>query len=100
KQSLRPNQFRRVHIIKLYPNHKALVQLGDEKKIAQLEASLAVGKQYHFQVQENKAIIHLKVLGQPLTDETEIDISNLLKNLGIKVNRNNIKIGRASCRER
>jgi len=90
KQSLRPNQIIRGHIIKLYPNHKALVQLGDEKKIAQLEASLAVGKQYHFQVQENKAIIHLKVLGQPLTDETEIDISNLLKNLGIKVNRNNI----------
>ena len=91
QQTLKPQQIVSGHIIKLYPNNKALIQLGKQKQIAQLEASLAVGERYHFQVQDNRKVVHLKVLGEQLTDKQRSNISHLLKNLGVPESRHTIE---------
>lgn len=90
QQTLKRNQIIRGHIIKLYPDNKALIQLGMQKKIAQLEASLAVGERYYFQVQETKDVIHLKVLGDKLTHHPQANLSQLLNHLGVPINRHMI----------
>lgn len=86
-QTLRPGQIIQGDIIKIYPDNKALIQLGGQKMVAQLEASLNLGERYHFQVQAGDDMIHLKVLSQQVTAQDKTSVTNLLNQLGIKENK-------------
>ncbi len=88
-QTLRTGQIIQGRIVKLYPNNKANIQLGTNKLIAQLEASLAVGENYHFQVQSSEDMIHLRVLGDALTYKNQANLLELLQHLGIKATKVN-----------
>src|SRR5690625_4086912 len=87
-----PNVFRQGQIIqgrimKIYPNDRAQLQIGSQRLVAQLKASLAVGERYHFQVQNINELIELKVLGSNLKDEATQNVDELLKQLNIRSSR-------------
>lgn len=84
-QTLRLGQIIQGHILKLYPNNKAHIQLGMMQLIAQLEASLEIGNKYHFQVQSMENMTHLKVLGDPLPKRApnEMNATILLRQIGL-----------------
>lgn len=90
KQSLRPGQIVEGRILKLYPNNKAQIKLGQQVMIAQLEASLTLGERYHFQVEETEDMTRLKVLGESLIQKTSTNTVELMKVLNLKVNKNTI----------
>src|SRR5699024_7830304 len=69
------------------PNHKAEIQIGLHKLIAQLEASLTLDERYNFQVQTTDNVIYLKVLGDKLTKQANQNGMALLKQLGLKGNK-------------
>jgi ABC-type uncharacterized transport system YnjBCD ATPase subunit len=83
---LRTGQIIQGNIHKLFPNNKAQIQLGTNKLIAQLEASLEVGARYHFQVKSTDNVILLKVLGDSLDSghNSQMNYLHLLRQLGIK----------------
>lgn len=81
---LKTGQIVQGKILKLYPNNKALIQLGTDKMTAQLEASLMTGGRYHFQVQFMDDVIHLKVLGEQLHHHLQTNAQNLMRQLGLK----------------
>ncbi|MBP1968118.1 hypothetical protein J2Z83_000210 [Virgibacillus natechei] len=87
--TLRPGQIIQGKILKLYPDNKAQIQLGSEKMIAQLEASLTTSGKYHFQVQTTDQIIHLKVLGEQLKNQERANVTHLMQQLGLKINKSN-----------
>src|SRR5690625_4282896 len=99
---LKPGQIVQGKIVKIFPDNKAQITLGSRSMVAQLEASLTIGERYHFQVKSMDRLLHLQVLGKPLKKENEINVKILLQQLGFKETKNNIdlKIGRASCREK
>jgi len=79
KQTMKPGQIVRANIIKLYSNGRAHISMGNQQLIAQLEAALAVGKSYHFQVlQTDGNTIHLKVLSEVSKDQN-VDLKSLLR---------------------
>lgn len=86
QRRLQPGQITQGEILKIYPNNKAQIQLGTQTMVAQLEASLSIGERYHFQVQSTDEFIHLKVIGDRLTKQTETNARNLLNALSLKVN--------------
>src|SRR5690625_320481 len=86
-RSLQPNQVIQGTIVKLFPNNQALIQIGQEQKIAQLDTPLAVGERYYFQVVNNEKYIHLKVLGELLKQEMSMNIDALLQQLGLSSDR-------------
>lgn len=85
--TLQPNQVIQATIVKLFPNNQAMIQIGQEQKIAQLDAALAVGEKYYFQVLSHDDFIHLKVLGEPLETEVTTNIQTLLEQLGLSSHR-------------
>src|SRR5699024_34653 len=85
--SLQAGQIVQGHILKLYPNHKAEIQIGLHKLIAQHEASLTLDERYNFQVQTTDNVIYLKVLGDKLTKQANQNGMALLKQLGLKGNK-------------
>lgn len=89
-QLLKTGQIIQGKILKLYPNNKAQIQLGSQIMIAQLEAALAVGERYHFQVEAGDELIHLKVIGEHLKTQSQTNITDLLRALQLKVNKGNI----------
>ena len=89
EQILKPGQIVQGRILKFFPSNKAQIQLGSQTMIAQLEASLAVGEKYYFQVQTTDKVIHLKVLGDRLKIQAHSNVAELLKHLGLKENRTN-----------
>lgn len=86
-KSLRPGQIVQGKILKIYPNHRAQLQIGSQKMVAQLEAPLAVGERYHFQVGNTKDVIQLKVIGTNLKNESAENVAQLLNELNIKESR-------------
>ncbi|MEC5422710.1 hypothetical protein QGM71_04270 [Virgibacillus sp. C22-A2] len=88
-QGFRTGQIIQGKILKLYPENKAQIQLGSQKMIAQLEASLSVGGKYHFQVQATGDVIHLRVLGEPLVNQEHSNATNLMQQLGLKTSKTN-----------
>lgn len=83
KQILKPGQIVRANIIKLYANGRAHISIGNQTLIAQLEAALAVGKSYHFQVlQTDGKTIHLKVLSE-VSKDPDVDLKALLRYFNI-----------------
>lgn len=89
---LRPGQIVQGKIVKLFPDNKAQIQLGSQRRIAQLEASLTVGGKYHFQVQASDSLIHLKVIGSQLKQQTDTNIMNLFQQLGLKRSKSNAEL--------
>ncbi|GGD27618.1 hypothetical protein [Pontibacillus salipaludis] len=81
-QSLQQGSLVGGKVLKLYPQAKALVQIGGGQMNAQLEASLSVNERYVFQVQQTKPMLRLKVVegekGKTLQSSTQ-----LLHQLGI-----------------
>lgn len=91
-QSLKSGQIVRGKILKLYPNNKAQIQLGSQTMVAQLELALSVGEQYHFRVESAGDVVHLKVIGEHLKNQAQLNTAALIKDLGLKVNRANINL--------
>ncbi|WP_337019457.1 hypothetical protein [Oceanobacillus massiliensis] len=89
QQSLRPGQIVQGKILKLYPDNKAQIQLGGQKLIAQLEASLTIDNRYHFQVQSSDEMIHLKVLSEQVKGQSQMALEKLMDQLGIKSSKGN-----------
>lgn len=84
KQTLKSGQIVRANIAKLFSNGRALINLGNQQLVAQLEAALAVGKSYHFQVQQTEGqTIHLRVLSEVTPDQSQ-DLKNLLRLFNFK----------------
>ncbi len=91
-QTLRPGQIVQGKIGKLFSNNKAQIQLGSQKLIAQLEASLTIGGKYHFQVQASDNVIHLKVIGEQLKNQANVNIMSLMRQLGLNTTKSNIAL--------
>lgn len=87
---LRDGQIIRGQILKLYPNHKAMIQIGLKKLVAQLETPLTLGDKYHFQVNVANDIIYLRMLGEKLTEQSAKNSSTLLKQLNLKTTKDNV----------
>ncbi|MFD1360322.1 hypothetical protein [Lentibacillus salinarum] len=99
-QILRPGQIMQGQIMQLYPNQKAQIQLGSQKVIAQLEASLSAGGKYHFQVQPSDDVIHLRVIGEQLQNQGSQNVMALLRRLGLKASRSNAGLLQALINEK
>lgn len=89
--TFRPGQIVQGKILKIYPNHRAELQVGSQKMIAQLEASLAVGERYHFQVANTQDMIELKVIGTNLKSEIMQNVTQLLNELNIHRTRSTVQ---------
>ncbi|SFB20614.1 hypothetical protein SAMN04488072_109173 [Lentibacillus halodurans] len=99
-QVLRPGQIIQGKIMKLYPNQKAQIQLGTQKVIAQLEASLSAGGKYHFQVQPSDDVVHLRVIGEQLQNHSSQNMMALLQQLGMKTSGSNVALLQALIKEK
>ncbi|MFZ3576589.1 hypothetical protein [Virgibacillus sp. DJP39] len=90
--SFKPGQIVQGKIVKLFLNNKAQIQIGSHSMVAQLEASLTISENYHFQVKSNTDVTHLKVIGQQLQRNMNADTNALLKDLGLKTTRLNMAL--------
>jgi hypothetical protein len=59
---LREGQIIHGKVIRFLPNNMSVVQIGSQKLIAKLEASLEANQQYWFEVQTDLGKVHLKLL--------------------------------------
>ncbi|UFU01011.1 hypothetical protein KO561_08785 [Radiobacillus kanasensis] len=83
-QVLSPGQVIRGKVLKLFPNQQALIQLGNQQLVAQLETPLASADQYWFQVQSAGESLHLKVLSDKKALTEAQMIAQLIQSLGLK----------------
>ena len=74
-------------VLKLYPNQKALIQIGGQQMVAQLEASLTIGQRYQFQAQVTDQTVVLKVLGEGTAGGNDQGIQSMLQKLGLSVGK-------------
>ncbi|WP_042223785.1 hypothetical protein [Oceanobacillus manasiensis] len=88
--TIKPGQVIKGSILKIYPENKAEIQLGSQKMVAQLEASLSAGGKYHFMVQSTDPVIQLKVIGDQLQQQDHLNSLHLLHQLGLKASKRNI----------
>ncbi|AIF45468.1 hypothetical protein [Virgibacillus sp. SK37] len=84
---LQSGQIVKGHILKIYPDNKALIQLGDKKMNAQLEASLTIGGRYHFLVTSTDQMVRLKVLGKISKSKGKENLDELINHLGLKATK-------------
>jgi hypothetical protein len=76
-------------ILRFLPNDMAIVQIGSQKVMAKLEATLAANQQYWFEVQSDLGKIHLKLLrgnSKQIPKEAAEDLKSTNKgeNVGIE----------------
>ncbi|MFS0751863.1 hypothetical protein [Oceanobacillus sp. 1P07AA] len=72
-------------VVKLFPDHKAQINLAGKQMIAQLEAPLNIGERYHFQVKHMQdQMLHLQVLASNVKNNSEQSAIQLIQQLGIK----------------
>lgn len=83
-QTLKDNQILSAKILRLFPDQKSEIEIGNNRFIAQLEASLVVGKRYYFQVYVQKNIIFLKLLNEQKSKNSDINVKELLNTIGLK----------------
>ncbi|WP_428908677.1 hypothetical protein [Niallia sp. Krafla_26] len=87
RTTFQPGQILNGKIIKLFPNNIASLNIGSQKVVAQLEASLDVQQRYWFQVQPGNGHIKLKVIARGVMDapssQAEISILSLMESLSI-----------------
>lgn len=100
KLVLRNGQVALGKVNKIYPHNRAEVQIGGQRFIAQLEAPLAVGERYIFQVeQKSDQLIHLRVLGSQVSEMSQEHIASLLRQLNIRINDVSINFVRSLINE-
>lgn len=92
RQSLRPGQIIQGEVLKLYPENKAEIRLGGNRLIASLQVGLVLGGSYHFQVASTAGSLQLRVLGEQLKRDDKVDLSKLLRQLGIKTTKHNLQL--------
>lgn len=91
---LKPGQIVQGKIVKLYPNNKAQIQIGSQKMIAKLGASLTIGENYYFQVKSNADVAHLQVVGERMKDNIVENMRQLLQGLSITATKPTIALMR------
>ncbi|MBS4172501.1 hypothetical protein [Bacillus sp. FJAT-49736] len=74
----------------IYPNDFALVQIGKQNLLAQLEAAITNGESYWFQVDSDEGDIQLKLLSKQ--DQGGSNISAILKHLALPPTKENTEI--------
>ncbi|MDZ5474358.1 hypothetical protein SM124_21935 [Bacillus sp. 31A1R] len=96
-----PGQVFNGKILKLFPGQIAEVQIGNQKVIAQLEASLAASERYWFQVQPGEGKVHLKILQSPEGQQSRdvVAMDTLLKQLNLPPSKENGEILRFFIKE-
>lgn len=72
-------------ITKLYGNQRAEIKIGSTTLIAQIEASLSVGKSYYFQVQDMGGDIYLKVLHELKGQAATFNVHELMDQLQVRI---------------
>ncbi|MCG5103506.1 hypothetical protein [Oceanobacillus alkalisoli] len=92
QQSLRPGQIVQGEVVKLYPENKAEIKLGGNRFIASLQVGLELGGSYHFQVASTANSLQLRVLGEKLKKDENVDLSKLLRQLGVKSSKHNLQL--------
>ena len=90
KSNLTDGQILTASVTKLFPDQKAEIQIGHEKRIAQLEAPLTIGKRYHFQVSIKDQMVYLKVISEQNDTDIEDNIKTLLEQLNLKTGKREI----------
>ena len=98
--NFKPGQILNGKILKLFPNSVATLQVGSQKVVAQLEASLEANENYWFQVQSGEGKVRLKVMGKVENKgQSEISLSGLMKELSIPLNKENSEVIRFFLKE-
>lgn len=87
--SFQPGQIITGKISKLFPNNIAVLQIGAQKVVAQLEAPLEAGKSYWFQVQPGEDKTRLKVLVNASEGKQDNPHAALLKQLSLPLTEKN-----------
>ena len=76
------------------------MQVGSQKVVAQLEASLEANENYWFQVQSGEGKVRLKLMGKVENKgKNEISLSGLMKELSIPLNKENSEVIRFFLKE-
>ncbi|MEI3608172.1 hypothetical protein [Pseudogracilibacillus sp. SO10305] len=88
--TLRDGQIVQGKILKLFPNNRAEIQIGNHKLVAEITTSLQINKQYFFQVQADDSLIHLKVLSEQVTKAPTQNVAQLLQQLQMKPTKQHI----------
>ncbi|MFC0524122.1 hypothetical protein ACFFGV_11165 [Pontibacillus salicampi] len=91
QQSVKPGQMISGKVLKLYPQQKALIQLGSREMTAQLEASLELNGRYVFQVKANDPVLTLQVMQEAVTNNID-QVASMLKQLGFSANKQRIDL--------
>lgn len=86
---LKPGQIIQGEINKIYHNNNAQINIGNKVVIAQLEAPLAVGGHYYFQVESVSDQVQLKVIGQKTSNQSTQNIDDLMRLLDVRSNQIN-----------
>ena len=95
-----PGQILNGKILKLFPNSIATLQVGSQKVVAQLEASLEVNENYWFQVQPGEGKVRLKLIGKVESKgKNEVSLAGLMKELSLPLNKENEKAIRFFLKE-
>ena len=85
--SFQPGQILKGKVMKLFPNGIASLQVGSQRVVAQLEASLDINYSYWFQVQSGEGKVRLKVISKVTSDggysQEGNSITQLMKELSI-----------------
>lgn len=89
---LRDGQIVQGSILKIYPQNKAEIQIGNQKMIAEVTTPLAIGERYFFKVEHTDNIVQLRVIGDPLKQDSNINMTQLMDKLGIKVTKGNMQL--------
>ncbi|SDG97294.1 hypothetical protein SAMN05192534_101194 [Alteribacillus persepolensis] len=80
-------------VLKLFPNQTALLRMGSMNVTARLEAALAAGNHYLFQVKQNEGVPRLKVLqaGRATSNQSpgSVQTSSALEAMGLANNKQN-----------
>lgn len=74
-------------VLKLYPNQRALVQLGNQQVTAQLEAALTLNGRYLFQVKSNDQMVQLQVMNEVGMQQSDKQTTQILQQLGISFSK-------------
>lgn len=86
---LKASQIIQGKITKIYPQGRALIQIGNNQVIADISAPLTAGERYLFRVEVEENPVHLKVRERMPRDSELPKIDTLLKKMGIPPNKNN-----------
>ena len=98
--SFKPGQILNGKILKLFPNSIATLQVGSQKVVAQLEASLEVNENYWLQVQPGEGKVRLKLIGKvEEKSQSEGSLATLIKELSLPLNKENEKALRFFLKE-